>query len=54
MFKNKFEGAVYTTNKVGGPPIIAGEEILRDLWQAEMGYSKWGNLVVLLGMIAFY
>ena len=54
MFKNKFEGAVYTTNKVGGPPIIAGEEILRDLWQPEMGYSKWGNLAVLLGMIAFY
>ena len=54
MFKNEFEGEVYPNNKAGGPPIITGEEILRDLWQAEMGYSKWGNLAVLLGMIAFY
>ncbi|KAM3742383.1 hypothetical protein ACB098_07G066400 [Castanea mollissima] len=54
MFKNEFEGEVYPNNKVGGPPIITGEEILRDLWQAEMGYSKWGDLAVLLGMIAFY
>ena len=27
---------------------------MRDLWQVEMGYSKWGNLAVLLGMIDFY
>ena len=32
MFKNEFEGEVYPNNKVGGPPIIIGEEILRDLW----------------------
>ena len=54
MFKNEFEGEVYPNNKVGGPPIIIGEEILRDLWQVEMGYSKWGDLAVLLGMIDFY
>ena len=49
MFKNEFEGEVYPNNKVGGPPIIIGEEILRDLWQVEMGYSKWADLAVLLG-----
>ncbi|KAK7819879.1 abc transporter g family member 11 [Quercus suber] len=54
MFKNEFEGEVYPNNKAGGAPIITGEEILRDLWQAEMGYSKWGDLAILLGMIAFY
>ena len=54
MFKNEFEGEVYPNNKVGGPPIIIGEEILRDLWQVEMCYSKWGDLAVLLGMIDFY
>ena len=54
MFKNEFEGEVYPNNKAGGPPIITAKEILRDLWQAEMGYSKRGDLAVLLGMIAFY
>ncbi|KAG6711064.1 hypothetical protein I3842_05G035100 [Carya illinoinensis] len=59
MFKNEFEGAVFQNNQKldgGGPvpTIITGDEILRDTWQAEMGYSKWGDLAVLLGMIAFY
>ncbi|KAF5444193.1 hypothetical protein F2P56_036687 [Juglans regia] len=55
MFKNEFEGTIFhSTNRDGGQHIITGEEILRDTWQAEMGYSKWGDLAVLLGMIAFY
>ncbi|XP_041011597.1 ABC transporter G family member 1-like [Juglans microcarpa x Juglans regia] len=60
MFKNEFEGAVFQNNQkldAGGRPvpmIITGDEILRDTWQAEMGYSKWGDLAVLLGMIACY
>ncbi|GMY39071.1 ABC transporter G family member 11-like [Fagus crenata] len=54
MFKNEFQGVEFPNNEAGGPPIITGDEILRDIWQAEMGYSKWGDLAVLLGMIAFY
>ncbi|XP_041015442.1 ABC transporter G family member 1-like [Juglans microcarpa x Juglans regia] len=55
MFKNEFEGTIFhSTNRDGGQHNITGEEILRDTWQAEMGYSKWGDLAVLLGMIAFY
>lgn len=55
MFKNEFKGTIYHSNRDGGGPhVITGEEILRDTWQVEMGYSKWGDLIVLLGMIAFY
>ncbi|KAG7976430.1 hypothetical protein I3843_06G148400 [Carya illinoinensis] len=54
MFKNEFEGTIFHSNKDGGPHIITGEEILRDTWQADMSYSKWGDITVLLGMIAFY
>ncbi|KAK7819883.1 abc transporter g family member 11 [Quercus suber] len=44
MFKNEFEGAVFSNDQARGPPIITGQVILRVLWQAEMGYSKWVNL----------
>ena len=37
MFKNEFEGAVFSNDQAGGPPIITGEVILRVLWQAEKG-----------------
>ncbi|XP_031379625.1 ABC transporter G family member 11-like isoform X2 [Punica granatum] len=30
------------------------EEILRDVWQVEMGYSKWTNLGILFGMVVIY
>ncbi|KAM3694566.1 hypothetical protein ACB098_07G066100 [Castanea mollissima] len=54
MFKNEFERAVFSNDQAGGPPIITGEVILRVLWQAEMGYSKWVNLAILLGMVVIY
>ncbi|KAF5175145.1 Abc transporter g family member [Thalictrum thalictroides] len=38
----------------GGAPTISGEEILRDVWQMQMGYSKWVDLFVLLGMVVLY
>ena len=37
MFKNEFEGAVFSNDQAGGPPIITGEVILRVLWPAEKG-----------------
>jgi hypothetical protein len=47
MFKNEFGGKVFPNHQ-------NGDDILRNTWHAEMGYSKWGDLAVLLGMIAFY
>ncbi|KAF3435037.1 hypothetical protein FNV43_RR22124 [Rhamnella rubrinervis] len=55
LFKNEFEGLVFPSNgALGGPPTITGEEILRDNWQVDMGCSKWVDLAILVGMIAFY
>ncbi|KAJ9174892.1 hypothetical protein P3X46_013492 [Hevea brasiliensis] len=56
MFKNEFEGLKFQSNQAAGgiPRIINGEEILRDVWQVEMGYSKWVDVVILLGMAIFY
>nr|XP_048337592.1 ABC transporter G family member 1-like isoform X4 [Ziziphus jujuba var. spinosa] len=54
MFKNEFEGLTFPNNEVGGRPTISGEEILRNKWQVDMGHSKWVDLGILLGMIAFY
>ncbi|XP_058007225.1 ABC transporter G family member 1-like isoform X5 [Hevea brasiliensis] len=56
MFKNEFEGLKFQSNQAAGgiPRMINGEEILRDVWQVEMGYSKWVDVVILLGMAIFY
>ncbi|KAF2294134.1 hypothetical protein GH714_007785 [Hevea brasiliensis] len=56
MFKNEFEGLKLQSNQAAGgiPRMINGEEILRDVWQVEMGYSKWVDVVILLGMAIFY
>ncbi|KAF1001961.1 ABC transporter G family member 1-like [Apium graveolens] len=53
FYKNEFLGLTFPNTKVGGPPTISGEEILRDILQVEM-YSKWINLVILLGMVVAY
>ncbi|KAB5516059.1 hypothetical protein DKX38_026707 [Salix brachista] len=52
MFKNEFEGLKFSNYQGNG--LIKGEEILRDFWQMEMGYSKWVDLAILLGMVVFY
>ncbi|PON89643.1 hypothetical protein TorRG33x02_146250 [Trema orientale] len=54
LFKNEFEGLVYPGEVVGRSNTISGEEILRDIWQVEMAYSKWVDLFVLIGMALFY
>ncbi|KAH9697673.1 ABC transporter domain-containing protein [Citrus sinensis] len=47
MFKNEFEGLKFDNN-------LDGEQVLRDKWQLQMGYSKWVDLAILFGMVVFY
>ncbi|XP_010937387.1 ABC transporter G family member 1 [Elaeis guineensis] len=54
FYKNEFLGLTFPNNQAGGPPTITGEEILRDTWQVEMGYSKWIDLAILFGMVILY
>ncbi|XP_062026054.1 ABC transporter G family member 1-like [Rosa rugosa] len=54
FYKNEFEGLTFPSNQAGGPPIITGEEILKSIWQMEMGYSKWVDLAILFGMVIVY
>ncbi|KAL0357057.1 UNVERIFIED_CONTAM: ABC transporter G family member 11 [Sesamum calycinum] len=54
LYKNEFEGRRFRNDQLGGPSTIEGETILRDIWQVEMGYSKWTDLAVLFGMVAVY
>ncbi|KAG5529492.1 hypothetical protein RHGRI_030024 [Rhododendron griersonianum] len=54
FYKNEFEGLTFPNDKVGGPPTITGDEILRNAWEVEMGYSKWVDVVILLGMAILY
>ncbi|XP_027346986.1 ABC transporter G family member 11-like [Abrus precatorius] len=56
LFKNEYEGLRFTTDQVGGGShnYISGEEVLRNTWQADMSYSKWVDLAILLSMIVVY
>lgn len=56
LFKNEFEGVVFLNvdSIVGGPRDVKGEEILEKTWEMEMGYSKWVDLGILLGMVVAY
>ncbi|PSS30140.1 ABC transporter G family member 11 like [Actinidia chinensis var. chinensis] len=54
FFKNEFEGLNFPNNQIGGPLTISGDEILRNIWQVEMGYSKWVDLAIVLGMVILY
>ncbi|XP_058191938.1 ABC transporter G family member 1-like isoform X1 [Rhododendron vialii] len=55
LYKNDFEGLYFSSDQTGGLDVmISGEEILRDEFQVEMGYSKWDDLGILLGMVVVY
>ncbi|KAK9056592.1 hypothetical protein SSX86_023954 [Deinandra increscens subsp. villosa] len=54
MYKNEFEGVKYSYSEAGVQKIMDGEYILREKWQVEMGYSKWVDLLILLGMVVIY
>lgn len=55
LYKNEFEGRRFCNDQLGGgPSTIDGETILRDIFQVEMGYSKWIDLAILFGMVVVY
>ncbi|URE47101.1 ABC-2 type transporter [Musa troglodytarum] len=54
FYKNEFLGLTFPNEQARGPPTVTGEEILRDMWQVEMGHSKWIDLAILLGMVVLY
>ncbi|GER42827.1 ABC transporter [Striga asiatica] len=56
FYKNEFEGLKFEEGVgCGGMSrSISGDEILRSVWQVEMGYSKWIDVSILFGMLAFY
>ncbi|KAH9621171.1 hypothetical protein KSS87_019564 [Heliosperma pusillum] len=54
LFKNEFIGLRFLNSQVSGPVILTGDEVLRDAWQVEMGYSKWVDLGILVGMAVVY
>nr|XP_016487178.1 PREDICTED: ABC transporter G family member 11-like isoform X2 [Nicotiana tabacum] len=56
MFKNEFEGLKICDDQhnKGEIQMINGDDILRDTWQIKMDYSKWMDLVILLGMVVLY
>ncbi|CAM8984726.1 unnamed protein product [Rhodiola kirilowii] len=54
FYKNEFEGLTFPDERAGGSAQISGEQILKDFWQVESGYSKWVDLAILLGMAVVY
>ncbi|KAK2969265.1 hypothetical protein RJ640_004059 [Escallonia rubra] len=54
FYKNEFEGLTFPNEQARGPPSITGEEILRTMWQVEMGYSKWMDVAIVFGMVILY
>ncbi|KAK3008318.1 LOW QUALITY PROTEIN: hypothetical protein RJ639_014422 [Escallonia herrerae] len=54
FYKNEFEGLKFPNEQARGPPTITGEEILRSVWQVEMGYSKWVDVAIVFGMVILY
>ncbi|KAF7803745.1 ABC transporter G family member 11 [Senna tora] len=54
LFKNEFQSLTFTSNQAGEPMTISGDEILRNLWQVEMGHSKWVDIAILMGMVVLY
>ncbi|XP_042491249.1 ABC transporter G family member 1-like isoform X2 [Macadamia integrifolia] len=54
FYKNELEGLTFLTNQLAGASTVTGEEILREVWQVEMDYSKWVDLAILFGMVVLY
>jgi hypothetical protein len=54
FYKNEFLGLTFPNNQTGGAPTISGVQILKDIWQVQMGYSKWVDLAILVVMAVLY
>nr|BAJ96411.1 predicted protein [Hordeum vulgare subsp. vulgare] len=53
LYKNEFFGLVFP-NLAGVDGVITGQYILKNNLQVELGYSKWVDLAILLGMVIIY
>ncbi|BAT73948.1 hypothetical protein VIGAN_01152200 [Vigna angularis var. angularis] len=53
LFKNEFIGLKLRSDEDGGT-YISDKEVLTKIWQVEMGYSKWVDLAILIGIIVLY
>ncbi|XP_064990450.1 ABC transporter G family member 1-like [Musa acuminata AAA Group] len=53
-YKNEFAGLTFPSNQAGGAATITGEEVVKDYWQMEVGYSKWVDLAILFAMVIIY
>ncbi|XP_009760682.1 ABC transporter G family member 1-like [Nicotiana sylvestris] len=54
FYKNEFLGLTFPNEQIGGPATITGDEILRNIWQVQMGYSKWVDVAIVFGMVILY
>ncbi|KAK4353080.1 hypothetical protein RND71_028598 [Anisodus tanguticus] len=54
FYKNEYLGLNFPNEKIRGLPIISGNEILRNVWQVRMGYSKWVDVAIVFGMAILY
>ncbi|KAJ8540157.1 hypothetical protein K7X08_026546 [Anisodus acutangulus] len=54
FYKNEFLGLNFPNEQIRGPSIISGDEILRNVWQVQMGYSKWVDVAIVFGMVILY
>ncbi|KAK3414136.1 ABC transporter G family member 1 [Eucalyptus grandis] len=54
LFKNEFKGLKFPSQPGHKASFISGEEALTKFWQMDMEYSKWFDLVVLIGMVILY
>ncbi|KAL3323610.1 hypothetical protein AABB24_037990 [Solanum stoloniferum] len=53
FYKNEYETFTYFTNS-GLAIIVTRDEILRDIFQVQLNYSKWGDVVIIFGMVILY
>lgn len=54
FYKNEFLGLVLQNNPALGDKTITGEQVMSQLFETEMGHSKWVDFAVLCGMIVVY
>ncbi|KAL8156017.1 ABC transporter G family member 1-like [Apium graveolens] len=54
LYKNEFESLKFPSSQFEGAPLIDGPTILKSIWQVDMGYSKWTDVMILLGMVITY
>ncbi|KAK2632999.1 hypothetical protein EUGRSUZ_L00763 [Eucalyptus grandis] len=56
LFKNEFEGLTFPKDLACSAQngSISGEDVLKDIWQVEMRYTKWTDLAILFEMALVY